>query len=121
MSQRITPIEAPVSEPITLINEFTVPVEEADRFLQRWKDSARVMARQPGLIRARMHRSLDGDAQLRYVNVAEWESGSAFTRAQANPEFRASVQRMVGDPDLHVTARPGVYQVAVELHPGGTL
>ena len=122
MSQRPTPVEAPVSGPVTLINEFTMPAGEADRFLRRWQDSARVMVRQPGLIRARMHRSLTGDdVQLRFVNVAEWESGSAFTRAQANPEFRASVQRMLDDPDLHVTARPGVFQVAVELHPGDSL
>src|SRR5579859_1828968 len=102
MKQRISPIDASVSEPITIINEFAVPPDEADRFFERWKDNAQVMARQPGLIRARMHRSLRDDAGLRFINVAEWESGHAFARAQASPEFRASVQRMLDDPDLHV-------------------
>ena len=33
-------------------------------------------------------------------------------------DWRASMQRMLTDPDLHVTARPSVYEVALELHPG---
>jgi len=110
-----------VSEPVTLINAFSVPLEESDRFLERWKDNARVMAAQPGFIRARMHRSLVGDAELSFVNVAEWSSGHALAQAQSNPNFRASVQRMIDDPDLHVTPRPSVYEVAVDVHPGDTL
>jgi len=48
MSQHFTPREVPASEPVTLINAFTVPLDESERFLQRWRDSARVMAGQPG-------------------------------------------------------------------------
>jgi len=107
-----------VSEPVTLINAFTVPVDESERFLRRWKDSARTMAGQPGFIRARMHRAMADDAEPRFVNVAEWASAHEFDAAQANPEFRASVQRMLDDPELHVTARPALYLVAVDLHPG---
>lgn len=121
MSQRFTPRDVPVSEPVTLINAFTVPLEESERFLQRWKDSARVMAGQPGFIRARMHQSLINDAELRFVNVAEWDSGTALARAQANPEWRASVQRTLDDPDLQITSRPAVYQVAIDVHPGDSL
>ena len=47
MGQRITPPEAPVSEPITMINAFTVPVHESERFLEAWKDNARALANQP--------------------------------------------------------------------------
>jgi heme-degrading monooxygenase HmoA len=54
-----------VSEPITLINAFTVPPEESERFLYRWKDNARGMTGQPGLVRARLYRCLDDDAELR--------------------------------------------------------
>jgi heme-degrading monooxygenase HmoA len=121
MSTAATWSEARVSEPVTLINAFTVPPEESERFLQRWKDNARIMARQPGFIRARMHRSLSDDVELRFVNVAEWESGKALDQALANPEWRASVQRFLDDQDLHVTARPVVYQVAIDVHPGDPL
>lgn len=121
MSQRFTPREVPMSEPVTLINAFTVPLDESERFLQRWKDSARVMAGQPGFVRARMHQSLTNDAEPRFVNVAEWDSGNALARAQANPEWRASVQRTLDDPNLHIASRPAVYQVAVDVRPGDRL
>jgi heme-degrading monooxygenase HmoA len=121
MSQSVTPPEVPVSEPVTLINAFTVPLEESERFLERWRDSARVMAGQPGFIRARMHRSLVDDAELRFINVAEWASGKTLARAQANPEWLATVRRMLDDPELHIIPRPGVYQVAIDVLPSDTL
>lgn len=110
-----------MSEPVTLINAFTVPPDEHERFLHRWKDNARIMACQPGLVRARMYRSLIGDAPLNFVNVAEWDSPEHLDRAQATPEFRGSIQRLLDDPGLHVTPRPVVYQVALDVHPGDTL
>lgn len=105
---------------VTLINAFTVPSEESECFLRRWRDNARMMATRPGFIRARMYRSLRADAELRFVNVAEWASEQALGEATANPEFQASVQRVLDDPDLHVTPRPAVYQVAVDVRPGDT-
>ena len=79
------------------------------------------MAHRPGLIRARMYRSLVDDAELRFINVAEWESREALDAATVNPEWRASVRQMLDDPDLHITARPVVYEVAVTVHPGEAL
>jgi heme-degrading monooxygenase HmoA len=90
--------------PVTLINAFSVPVAESERFLSSWKESARIMDRQPG-----------------FINVAEWASRELFEKAIATPEFRASAQRMIEDPDLHITARPAVYEVAVTVHPDEVL
>src|SRR5262245_23479775 len=106
MSNQVPLNEASVDEPVTLINAFTVPLPESDRFLWRWKDNARIMAAQPGFIRARMYKSLIKDAELRFINMAEWSSGKALAKARANPEFLASVQRLIADPELHVTSRP---------------
>ncbi|MGH3321640.1 MAG: antibiotic biosynthesis monooxygenase family protein [Streptosporangiaceae bacterium] len=110
-----------MSDPVTLINAFTVPPQEAERFLYRWKDNARIMAARPGLIRARMYRSLADDAELRFINVAEWRNRKALDEATANPDFRASTRRLLDDPDLHVTPRPVMYQVAIDIHPGDPL
>lgn len=110
-----------VNEPVTLINAFTVPPEESERFLDRWKDNARIMAGQPGFVRARMYRSVMDDAELGFVNVAEWDSAKALEAATANPVWRDSVRRLLEDPGLHVIPRPVVYQVAVDVRPGDTL
>jgi heme-degrading monooxygenase HmoA len=110
-----------MNEPVTLINAFSVPAEESERFLRRWKDNARIMAHRPGLIRARMYRSLVDDAELRFINGAGWASRELQDEATANPEWRASIRRMLDNPDLHVTARPMIYEVAVTLHSGEAL
>lgn len=102
---------------ITLINAFTVPLEESDRFLASWKERAHLMAGQPGFIRARMHRAIHDDAELRFVNVAEWESEEHLAAALADPEWQASVKGMRDDPDLHITARPATYRVELDLGP----
>lgn len=114
----VPPSATLISGPVTLINAFSVPLEESDPFLERWKDSARIMARQPGFIRARMLRSLATEAELRFVNVAEWDSGIALAHAQSRSEWQSAVQHMLDDPDLHITPRPDVYQIALDVHPG---
>ena len=106
-----------MSKPVIVINGFTVPARESERFLERWSEGARVMARQPGMVRARMHRSLIDDAQPRFVNVAEWESRGALDAALAVPEFGGSTQRLLDDPGLHVTPHPLVYEVVLEVEP----
>lgn len=58
------------TQTVTLINIFTVPVEESDRFLDRGHDNARVMARHPGFRGADMYRALDDGVEMRFVNVA---------------------------------------------------
>jgi heme-degrading monooxygenase HmoA len=114
-----------MNEPVTLINAFSVPPDESELFLDRWKDAARTMLRiiagQPGFIRARLYRCTGVDTELSFINVSEWDSGTALDAASANPEWRAAVQRLLDDPGLHVTARPAVYQVAIDVHPGDPL
>ena len=109
-----------MSEPVTIINAFSVPAEEAEPFLRWWKDAARIMADRPGMVRARMHRSLDDSTELRFVNVAERARRDLLEQATASPEFRAAIHRMLEDPDPHITARPGVYKVAA-VRPGEVL
>ena len=120
MSNQVPLSEAAGNQPVTLINAFTVALHESDRFLRRWKDNARIMASQPGFIRAPMYKSLVEDAELRFINVAEWSSGETLAKARTNPGFLASVRRLMDDPELHVTPRPAIYQVAVEVRPGDT-
>ena len=81
-------------------------------------DNAPIMAQQPGMTRARLCRSLENDTEPRFVNVAEWTSGTNLDNATANPEWISSVRRLLGDPKLHITARPSVYQIALDVRAG---
>ncbi|MDG4859725.1 antibiotic biosynthesis monooxygenase [Streptomyces sp. T-3] len=107
-----TPLPAQFQEqtgPIVLINTFTVPREQIDKFLELWKEDAQYMKAQPGFISTQMHRGT-ADSQL-LVNVGVWESSAALAKAHANPEFRQLTSKL---PD-GVIARPHIFQkVAVE-------
>ncbi len=104
-----------MSTPITLINAFNVPVEESELFLERWLISAHAMRDSAGFRGLRMHRALHEGAELRFVNVAEWDSEQALQEASARPDFAASMRGMREDPALHITAHPAVYGVVFEL------
>ena len=56
-----------------------------------------------------LHRSLSPDAEVRFVNVAEWASPAAFQAATAQPDFPGS--------DMPFPAHPGLYQVVREDQP----
>ncbi|MGV9677938.1 antibiotic biosynthesis monooxygenase family protein [Nocardia sp. NPDC003482] len=112
---------AATDQPVTLINAFSVPMSQQDRFLSRWKDNARLMASAPGFIRARMLQAVSDKAELTFVNVAEWQSGTALDAARTNPEWQQSIRRLIEDPDLDVTARPMVYRTAIDVAPGDEL
>ena len=112
---------AGVRTPVTLINAFSVPMAQQDRFLSRWKDNARLMASAPGFVGARMLRAMSDQAELTFINVAEWESGAALDQARLNPEWLASIQRLINDPELDAKARPIVYQSVIDVTPGDEL
>jgi quinol monooxygenase YgiN len=109
---------AGVETPVTLINAFSVPMSQQDRFLDRWKENARWMAAAPGFLRARMMRAVSDQAEITFINVAEWESGLALDEARRNPGWLASARKMMEDPELTVIARPMPYQVLLDIAPG---
>ncbi|WP_460727029.1 antibiotic biosynthesis monooxygenase family protein [Nocardia heshunensis] len=109
----------PDTTPVTMINAYSVPLEQSDRFLRMWRgSSARIMSEQPGFVRAVMHKTIAGD-ELTFVDVAEWRSADALRTARANSEWRAAITTMLDDPELHVRARPGRYQVVDYVRPAG--
>jgi heme-degrading monooxygenase HmoA len=64
---------------ITTIVHFTVPAENADRFLAFWQGVIRdEMKRRPGLVDGVLHRSIDADGPYQFINVARWQSAEAL-------------------------------------------
>jgi heme-degrading monooxygenase HmoA len=97
--------------PVTLINTFVVPPEDADRLLATWAADAAIMKRQPGFISTQLHRGIGGSGV--FLNYAVWESVASFRAAFANPEFQARLgeypERAAISPHLFQTvAVPGI-------------
>ena len=94
--------------PVVLINQFNVPPEDADRFLEVWADDAAFMKQQPGFISTQLHRGTAGSGT--FMNVAVWESAKALGEAFRSPEFQARAARY---PDGAVAAPHVFKKVAV--------
>lgn len=104
-----------VDGPVTVIKSYTVPAQEADRFVEVYRENARIIATHPGFIRSRLHRPLADAPETRFLHIAEWDSGTALDEATGDPEWRASLRRMFDDPGLHITSTPASYRVVSEL------
>lgn len=79
------------TEPIVLVNLFTLDKADEAAMLAAWRDDAQFMQRQPGYISTQLHRAIgDGCA---YLNYAIWESNATFRAAFSHPEFQAKFSR----------------------------
>jgi heme-degrading monooxygenase HmoA len=59
---------------VVFINCFEVPVGRETQFLDLWQQIDDYMCGKDGFQWRKLHRSLDDEARLRYVNVAGWDS-----------------------------------------------
>ena len=89
--ERIAPAGAPATGAVTLINSFRVDPGRDEEFRALWGQTSRYFIARPGFVSLRLHRAVNDDAPYRWVNVAVWESESAFRAAHATEEFRALV------------------------------
>ncbi len=92
---------------VVLINQFEVPPEETERFLEVWAEDAAFMTQQPGFISTQLHRGTAGSST--FMNVAVWESAAALGRTFRSPEFQARAARY---PE-GVVAAPHVFKKVV--------
>lgn len=119
MTNLSTPSVPDVDAPVTVINTMSVPADQRNLFLQRWRDSAQYMAAAAGFRRTRMFQAAGEAAEAVFVNVGDWDSGTALRNALGTPEWRELTLRIQNDLDL--TARPMIFQLALELGPGDVL
>ncbi|WP_063002457.1 antibiotic biosynthesis monooxygenase family protein [Nocardia mikamii] len=119
MSNANIPSVSDTDAPVTVINTMSVPAAQRDLFLRRWRDSAQYMAAAAGFRRTRMFQAAGEEAEAVFVNVGDWDSGTALRNALGTAEWRALTLRMQNDLDL--TARPMIFHPTLELGPGDVL
>ena len=73
-----------MSEPLVLINLFSMPPSMVDDFVANWETSIAAARGAKGFRGTRLHRALDPNAHYPVVNIARWDSAE---------DWAASVQR----------------------------
>lgn len=86
---------------VTLFNFFEVPDGADEEFLAGWERAREVIDGKGGFRWTALHRSLQPQAEFRYVNVAEIESVEAWQAAVMDPAFPR---------DMPGTPHPGLYE-----------
>jgi len=78
------------SEPLTLINVFTVePARQRELVALLERATHETMCRLDGFVSASIHRSLDGK---RVINYAQWRNHAAFEAMQQRPEAQVHMK-----------------------------
>ena len=72
-------MESQVTEPVILINKFTVKSDEVEQFLKTWEEDAIQFKNQVGFISAQLHKGI-GRSTV-FINYAIWESLKHFKNA----------------------------------------
>lgn len=92
------------SEPVVLINVFTVDPEDVDQLFEAWKSDSSYFMKQPGFISTQLHKGIQGSTT--FLNYAIWETVGQFRAAFTNPEFHA---KLASYPDS-ATASPHLFR-----------
>ena len=71
-----------MAEPLTLINAFEVPADEADRFIAAWEKARDYLATQPGYVDTALHQAVGPEAEFQFVNIARWRSAKSSALRQ---------------------------------------
>ena len=96
---------------VTLINVFEVPESQIETVISAWEDARDFLSDEPGYIETSLHQSLQPNARFQLINVARWESQSAFLAATANMRAAGVFPRIEGlgvNPALYSVVRSDV-------------
>ncbi|WP_313949410.1 antibiotic biosynthesis monooxygenase family protein [Leptolyngbya sp. FACHB-261] len=92
-----------------LINTFSIPQGKEEEFVKMWTEALEFIKNEPGFIDAKLHRSLDPNAQFQFINVAHWETRDAWQAAfdKLQPQ---ELTKQVSFEQI-----PALYEVAVHF------
>jgi heme-degrading monooxygenase HmoA len=95
-----------VAEPLTLINAFEVPGEQAEQFIAAWEKTRGYLETQPGYVDTALHQAVMPGAEFQFVNIAHWRTAEDFMTAIQSPGFQESAAGLAG-----YRPHPALYQV----------
>lgn len=99
---------------VAFLVTFKVPKESEAEFIQDYQRIATLLSRQPGFIRARLHRGLHDKSV--FFNYAEWESEEHFRTAYAAKEVEEMHQSLTVLPSMR-TMDLQRYEILIDKRP----
>ncbi|MGK8559414.1 antibiotic biosynthesis monooxygenase family protein [Nocardia gipuzkoensis] len=97
---------------VTFMNIFEISADAVDGFAVGWSDRARLMRSASGFRDVRLHRAVTPEARFRLVNVAHWDSVSAWQAAAQNSTMTAATNAA----RTHATPNTAIYRVVAHMN-----
>lgn len=103
------------SQPIYRIDKFIVPAAARERFMERLKETHRVLNGAEGCQRNLVMEQISGDSEFNIITFVEWRDAASYEMARAASQARHAASGF--DPkqfmdELGVKADLGNYAVA---------
>ncbi|WP_424952698.1 antibiotic biosynthesis monooxygenase [Deinococcus sp.] len=98
-----------MTEPLVLINLFTLPPQALDPFVAGWPASTAGLAHAPGFRGTRLHRAVSPDSPYQIVNVAQWNSAEDWRAALSG--FQPGGERRRQAEAGGFNSEPALYRV----------
>ena len=94
-----------MAEPLTLINAFEVPGEQAEQFIAAWEKTRDYLETQPGYVDTALHQAIMPGADFQFVNIAHWRTAEDFRAAIQSPGFLESAAGLAGYRPIRACTR----------------
>lgn len=81
---------------ITVINPYSIPVDEVEKYAPMWDHFARHMEAKDGFVSAQLYRAVRNDEHFCPISRAEWQSEQHFLKQFEGADFRKIVAPFEG-------------------------
>ena len=108
-----------MTEPLVLVNLFTLPLQAVDGFVTGWPASTAGLAHAPGFRGTRLHRAVSQASRYQIVNVAQWNSAEDWQAALSGFQPRGERRRQAAGGRLQLAASPVPRRVGHPRPAGG--
>jgi heme-degrading monooxygenase HmoA len=95
----------PPSDRMVLLDIIYLPEERMTAYAAMWAEAASYMSQLPGYINSSLFRNKNLADQVKFVNVAEWESAETFFHAVHSDRFMEIVDAFKTDFSLYLNRR----------------
>ncbi|WP_437286194.1 hypothetical protein [Sorangium sp. So ce406] len=99
----------PPSDSVILVDVVFLPEERMAAYAAMWAEAARTMRRLSGYVNSSLFRSKDLADEVKFINVAEWESVERFFDGIHSDRFTATVDPFKADFSLYLSRRVALF------------
>lgn len=98
-------IDTGIDDHMVLVDVIALAPERMDGYAAMWTHALRYMESKDGYVGATLHRTVEVDKAVKFINIAEWRSTEQFFAALNTPMFLAIIDDYKQDFALYLSRK----------------